>query len=357
MAAGSSRKLSRKTFKQRVADFWNWFPEVAKQFEAEAPDGDPKQVVSLVTEFMSKTMPSLSWALGSGAKGDYSFTLTGEGQIAKQMLAEYWRTRAISLPGWSFYASRQPSNYETLKELAIGVSDEEQVDAESFMLETRVNEETQQIDITAWHPALENVHEDHHFQILFLLLDEALGEFGVQTWLGEINVEPISAEGVTRPLLDLPKFIEQVKKYHQWEKFPPLETYSGYEVAESADGPRGDTVAGSSCIPDVIFDYIENGGQTSEDPLEDSGAEFVYLAIDGAVFPEGNEVDSRSDIEDELDEALTSDLSGRVVGGATGVNQSYIDLLIYDGDASRQIIEKTLKRLQLTSQSRLVNFV
>lgn len=356
MAFASKKKRAVKTFKQRVTEFWEWFPDVARRFSEAAKTGDPKDIVTEVSDFMSHTLPSLSWALGSGDNGKNSFTLTGEGLVPKQMLAEYWHSRAVEIEDWTFFASRQPSSAETLKSIAIGVSDQQQVDVENFMVETTVNEETQEIDITAWHPSLEHVDEDHHYQILFLLLDEALGEFGVQTWLGEIKVEPLSGQGVRRSLLDLPRFIEQVKNYHQWEKFPPLDTYSAYEVSEMASGPRSDTVAGSSCIPDVIFDYIENSGEATEDPLEDSGAEFVYLAIESSVFPEGSEVDARSTIEDQIDIDLTAALSGWVVGGATGSEHSYIDILLLDGAESRRLIEKTMRRLKLSDKCELINF-
>ena len=356
MTFGPKKKKSKGTFKTRVAEFWKWFPDVAKRFETAAESDDPQEIVAEVGEFMESTLPGLSWALGRGENGDHSFTLTGEGLVPKQLLAAYWHSQAVELPGWTFYASRQPSSPETLKDLAIGVSEEEQVDAANFLVKTTIDEEAEQIDITAWHPALANVDEEHHFQILFLLLDEALGEFGVQTWLGEINVEPFTESVGTRSLLDLPKFIEQASSYHQWEKYPPLETYSTYEVSEQVSGPRGDTVVGSSCIPEVIFDYIENDGRATEDMLEDTGAELVYLAIDGSVFADGNEVNARTSIEDELDDALEEAHSGRTLGGATGSSQSYIDLLLLDGDNSRQIIEQTLERLQLTSRCRLINF-
>ena len=356
MAFASKKKRALKTFKQSVTEFWNWFPELASRFSEASEAGDPKEIVAEVSEFMTKTLPTLSWALGAGQDGCNTFVLTGEGLVPKQLLAEYWHSRAVDLPGWTFFASRQPASPETLKSTAIAVSDKAQVDVQNFMIETTVNEETQQIDITAWHEALEHVDEEHHFQILFLLLDETIGEFGVQTWLGEIKVERLSGQGVRRSLMDLPKFIEQVENYHQWEKYPPLETYAAYEVSELASGPRGDTVVGSSCIPDVIFDYIENEGHSSEDPLADSGAEFIYLAIDAAVFAEGDEVEMRMSIEDALDEALHLAESGQVVGSATGNENSYIDILILDGMESRKIIEQTMKQLRLSSQCRLVSF-
>ncbi len=267
MAVPTPKRRLRTTFKSRVEKFWSWFPEVAKRFEVALRDDDPQPVVDEVSQFMAQNMPALSWALGRGENQLHSFTLTGEGQVPKQLLAEYWHSRAVEMPGWAFYASRQPSTYETLKDIAIGVSEQDQVDAANFLLKTSIDEENELIDIIAWHPALEQVPEEHHFQILFLLLDEALGEFGVQTWLGQIKVEPITDMANTRNLLDLPKFISQVNLYHQWEKLPPLESYSTYELPEQVEGPRGDTVVGNSCVPDVIFEYIENEGELETNPL------------------------------------------------------------------------------------------
>ncbi|MCC6509599.1 MAG: hypothetical protein IT423_10855 [Pirellulaceae bacterium] len=356
MPAQPSQKRLRTTFKTRVEQFWSWFPEVAKRFEAALAADDPQPVVSEVSNYMATNMPGLSWALGRGEGDLHAFTLTGEGMIPKQLLAEYWHSRAIEMPGWVFHASRQPSSYETLKDVAIGVTDQEQVDAANFLIKTSIDEENEVIDLVAWHPSLVNVPEEHHFQILFLLLDEALGEFGVQTWLGELTVEPITDMTNTRNLLELPKFIQQVSNYHEWEKFPPLETYSTYEVPEQVSGPRGDTVVGNSCVPDLVFEYIENEGELSDDPLEDTGAEFVYISLDGAVFVEGDEVDARSNIEDELDTALAENLSGRTIGGATGVQHSYIDLLLFDGARSREIIEQILQRLQWAGKYEVVDF-
>ncbi len=349
-------KRSATTFKQRVEKFWKWFPDVAKRFEAAVDADDPQSVVNEVSEYMVDTLPGLSWAMGRNEAGLHSFTLTGEGLVPKQLLAEYWHSKAIAVEGWVFFASRQPAPVETLKDIAIGVADEKHVDVANFIVKTSIDEEAELIDIVAWHPELVHVPTEHHFQILFLLLDETLGEFGVQNWLGEIKVEPITDMANTRTLLEMPKFIEQLNKYHQWEKYSPLETYSTYEVPEQVSCPRGDTVVGSSCMPEVIFDYIENGGVSTEDPVADTGAELLYVAIEGDAFPEGTEAETRGDLEDELDDVLIANQSGRTVGGATGLSQSYIDILIYDGDSSRQLILKTLDRLNLREQITIVKF-
>lgn len=257
---------------------------------------------------MQETLPSLSWVFGPGEMGGHSFTVSGEGQVLKQLLAEYWHSRAPEIPHWTFYGSRQPTPAERLTDMAIQVGKQESVDVETFLLKTSVNGEAQVIDIVAWHPALEHVPQEHHLQILFLLLDETLGEFGTQTWLGDIKIEAIPASEETVALAKLPEFIDQVNKYYEWDKLPPLKSYVVYEVPSQTDTRRGDTVVGTTCIPNSIFDLLENEGKLPEDPFEGTGAELSYVAIDSAVFPDGEQSQVRGNIEDALSDALESNL-------------------------------------------------
>ena len=354
---GWKKKGPQATFKQRVAEFWQWYPTVAERFFETIERGECESLADEVSEFMDQALPDMSWVFGPGENGGHSFTLSGEGHKPKQLLAEYWRSQAPELPHWTFHASRQPTTPEQLKNIAIAVGDGDQVDAESFLLKTAVDEEAQLIHLTAWHPALAELPEEHHYQILFLLLDEALGEFGVQTWLGELKIEPFEAGEATQTIATLPAFIDQVEQYHQWEKLPPLQSYALYEAPEQHDFPRGDTVVGTTCIADLVFDLLENGGRLAEDPLPGLGAEFAYVAIDGSVFPDGQQSDVRGNIEDALSDALQSEQAGRTLGGAFGAGHSYIDLLLLDGENSRRIVELTLDKLQLRGKAELRTFV
>lgn len=344
-----------QTFRKHVLEFWDWFPGVARCYAALPKNDDGQQMVSELNVELGRILPNLCWAFGNEDKG-HSFTLTGEGQIAKQLLTEFWLSQAVKVPNWIFYASRQPSPPDSVSNMSIGLGEEQHVDAEGFLIRTVVDEEAERIDITAWHPAYENVGEEHHMPILFIFLDEALGEFGTQTNIGEISVEPVTPGNDTRPLVDLPKFIESVSKYHDWEKLTPLESYSAYEIKKPTDGPRGDTLFGTTCIPDLIFEFIDNDGRLSDNPLAETGAGFVYVAVDGSVFPDGSQVDVRSKIEDAIDVALRKQASGRSLGGAFGIRQSYIEFLIFDDDNSRDIIRQTLQQLDLDELSSLEEF-
>lgn len=345
------------TFRKAVGQFWDWFPTVSEKYEGMLIDQRGQDVVAEVQEKMHELIPSMCWVFGSESVG-HSFTLTGEGQIAKQLLAEYWLSQAVDVPGWQFFASKQaPSSPEQVGGFAIGVGDNLEVDCERFVVSTQVDEEHECIDIHLWHPTFEQLSQEHHYQISFIFLDELLGEFGTQMWIGDIHVAPFDDDANVKPMVELPAFIKSASEYHKWEKLSPLESYSVYEMQEQAEFPRGDTVFGSTCIQPILSELLSGGGKLSEDPTDGAGAEFAYVAVDRSVFPEGQEIDVRENIENTIDEALRKAGSGRSLGGAFGLERCYIDFLLFDGAASRTIVEEQLKQLQLGPVASLVTFL
>ncbi len=345
------------TFCERVADFRDWFVDVAERFDQLLSQEQSDEIIPEMNSKIAELLPGLSWVVGPAPDGGHSFTLTGKGEIPKQLLTEYWVSQMPEIKNWTFYAARQPSPPDVLGDLAIGIGEDAEIDAETLLLATDVDEENEVVHVTVWHPAFESVGEEHHMNIAFIFLDEALGEFGVQMWLGEVDVAPIEEGTDTRKLADLPQFIQSVAEYHKWEKTSPLDSYTLYQISEQGDYPRGDTLYGTTCVPWVVSEFMENSGVLSEDPLEGTGAELVYVALDSSLLPEGQEVEVRSEIEDKIDEALRNEAGGRSLGGAYGTKESYIDLLLLDGEHSRHTIELSLAEQGLASRARIENFI
>jgi hypothetical protein len=295
----------------------------------------------------------LSWVFGPGKQdGRLSFTVTGEGQTARQLLSNFWLTQAVDIPGWEFYCSRQASSLEQLANSTIDVAGQS-VDANSLMVATDVDEENETVNIKAWHPAFEAVEDMGRFQILYLLLDEALGEYGTQTKLGSIEFKD---ESNARPLQELPGYLDRVWLEKGWEERSPLETYSGYQ-AEPAEGfERADTIAGYTCVPNVVLEFLNNQGCLDEDPVEGSGAEYVFVQVDLSAEAPADPLEFRAAIEDEIAKRLNGG-GGYVVGGATGLHHSYVDIVIFDGSRSFAAINEALDELQLAGKYEVKSFV
>ena len=228
----SKRASQNKSFKTRVADFWEWFPAVADRFYATIEEGRCPDLGPEVSEQMESILPHLAWVFGPGVGNGHSFTVSGDGIVAKQLLAEYWLSQAPKIEGWTFYGSRQPSSSDDLAGMAISLGEGQQIDVEHLMVSTSVDEEQRVVHLEAWHEAMQQVPEEHRMQILFLLLDEALGEFGTETWLGSIEISPSLDLTQSKSLLQLPDFLSQVENYYQWNKLSPLRSISTYQMQE-----------------------------------------------------------------------------------------------------------------------------
>lgn len=74
------------------------------------------------------------------------------------------------------------------------------------------------------------------------------------------------------------------------------------------------------------------------------------------MFPDGEQADVRGKIDDAISESLEKHASGETLGGAFGLGESYIELLLFDGVESREIVERTLADLQLHGRYRIESF-
>jgi hypothetical protein len=202
------------------------------------------------------------------------------------------------------------------------------------------------IDITAWHPNFPKVEERARWMVLYLLLDEALGEVGTQNWIGKIEMNDSQLAGAI-PLSELPAYMERLQAEHGWKKGGPGENWAMYRMKEENPGrPRGDIFVGRTCAMPLIQAFEKAEGKLS-DPLAGTGADYVYVVFDMRVLPKGKEADSRGEIEDALSAALEPALSGRVLGGAMGRQSAYIDLLLFDGSKSIKLVLETLRKSRL----------
>ncbi len=339
------------TYKERVQRFWEWFPSISNDVSDALERGNVDEVMAQVDQYMSDQLPRFAWVFGPGIAEGHSLTLSGEGQKALQLLCQYWLVQGISVSGWTFFGSRQPCDSEQLKSMAIDIGSSS-LDAEGIRIAAAVDEDNRRVDIDAWHPVFEELDESAQYRVLFLMLDEALGEFGTQMQVGEINIEMADD---SMSLIDFPYYLNNVSESYQWQRLSPLDEYTAYRSEEPTDAfPRGDTIAGHTLLPNIVLEFLNNGGSLEDDPFEDTGAEFAYLAIDGEVFPEGEELDERGRIES----AISSQMAGsiQVVGAATGVHASYIDLVIIDGDRALDAMDNVLAKLGLNGKYRLEHF-
>jgi hypothetical protein len=331
------------TLKTRVESFWKWYAVVGPRFYETIESKKCADLAGEVSAKVDELLPGFAWVFGPGAnKQGHSFTLSGEGVIHHQLITLYWLSRAPSLPGCTFYASRQPGSIkgQTIK------MGEQVFDPVEFWITPVIDDDLEKIDITAWHPMFESLKEQQRQTILYLFLDELFGEYGTDQFIGRIELgDRRLADAI--PLAELLDFVNKIKAERGWKKYPPGECFSSYECKEPHDRfPRGDVFVGTTANFRLIRDYLNAEGEL-ENPLKNTEADYVFVSFENAILPKGGESAARGVIEDALDVALKSAFSGQVLGGAYGTSNAYIDLMIFDGVNSLEIIKNVLREKQL----------
>ena len=344
------RELS---FKIRVAQFWEWYATAASRLYQTIESGHCGDLATEVSEKVNGLGPGFAWVFGPGAnETGHSLTVSGEGNAHRQLLAAYWLAQAPKLDGWTFYSSRQPSAQPGLGRINIADLD---FDPKAFWLTPSVNEEHQCIDLTVWHPLFPQLENSPRWTVLFLFLDEALGEIGTQNWIGKIEMNDTKLAGAL-PLAELRSFTERVQAEHDWKKGGPGELWTTYRSQEEIlDQPRGDIYIGTTSLMDLIRDFGRADGRL-EDPLAGTGADYVYVAFGAGILEKGKEVDGRGEIEDALIADLERAANGRHLGGAMGRSLVYIDLLLFDGTESMNLVMSTLRRMRLPAGTSISYF-
>lgn len=331
------------TFNDRVRKFWEWFQEVAPSYHAAIDAGECRSLTEPTCEVVNGLFPHLSWTYGPVVGGTgHSFTLTGEGIEHHQLLAIHWLSQAPPIKGWTFYADRQAG---PIKGHRIRMGDVS-IDPKEIWVTPSINEDRKCVDLTIWHPLWPQLEKSQLWTIVFLFLDEALGEYGTQLWTGGIRLENDRLTD-SFPLEELPDFIQEVVMKEGWKKALPGEGYTLFEVTPSDESsPRSDLLTLTTATPNFFHDYWEANGKM-EDLFGGLGADYLYVSIRRDFLPAGEEVDKRYELECALDTALKSHASGRCIGGGLGRERAYVDLLIFDGQRSLDIIVETTRDLNL----------
>lgn len=327
------------TFNQRIDSFWLWFQGVGPRFYATIEAGKCSSLAEETSAKVDELLPGLAWVFGPGANGKgHSLTLSGEGIIHRQLLALHWLSRAPKIEGWTFYAARQPG---PIRGHVIEI-DGLKFDPKEIWVTPAVDQEHESIGITVWHPAFEGIEPKLKNTVTFLFLDEALGEYGTDWWIGRVEFGKDRLADAF-PLEELGSYVERTAAEHGWKKHVPGNVWTLYTTKESSgDFPRADIVTQNTCVPKLFTEFMSAAGEY-DDPLKGTGADYIYISIDKSFFPKGEEVSRRGEIEEAVEKALTKFAGGRCVGGAFGTERSYSDFLIFEGDRSLNAIQQVLR--------------
>jgi hypothetical protein len=129
----------------------------------------------------------LVWELGPSQKGQNTFCVGSEGNLAIRSYAEKWLTAAPASDGtWEFMTARPAVPPKLLADISIDLGGQPaRIGDARLKISPDIGRE--RLDISLWHPAFSDLPVEGRAQLGYLILDSALGEDGVERWLGHIE--------------------------------------------------------------------------------------------------------------------------------------------------------------------------
>jgi hypothetical protein len=171
-----------------IAAFWAWWPSIRPRIEAAIESGDWTSIPDEMSAQVSAIDVGLSWEFGSGQRAAHHLAVSSAGDQALRVVAERWLAAAPAADAtWEFHPARQPRPDMVL---TLGG---ENFEPDEVTATWTVDADRERLDVVLHHPALAALEEDGRMTAVFLLLDGALGEDGVERWIGGIDssVEPL----------------------------------------------------------------------------------------------------------------------------------------------------------------------
>ena len=339
-------KAARQTpsFQQRVATFWTDWQRDSKKLHAMVGQEDTiEQLIPDINARVSKLFPAkVAWSFAGADEPDtHQFILASEGDLDQWLLMDYWQKQAPKLAGWQFLGSTPPLSSESFQ---LGVYGQT-FDPDDYTFQLEDDAENGVVHVRIWHKQFAKLEKNARVHVAFLALDHVLGENMVATRVGAIEVDEQAAKKPTCDLHQLAaQFQERMAKLKWDPDARPDQSYSLYQGRPQMPPsfPRQDHAIGTSFHPHLVLDYLKSNGKL-DDPLAGTGAHYLWIAIPTQCFDKSKLTDQRGEIEAALAKALSC---GRVLGGAYGLQDVCIDLLVFDREQAIQQLRQELKGIE-----------
>ena len=353
LADPSVKKISEypycdKPFRIRVDECWkNFVKEEAVLRQLIDSKADREQISEELHKLLS---PAFAGTYAEvGRKGDkYDLILSLEGSWAYLFSRAYFKKRAPKevLEHWNIYVGRQ-SDGNAVDRFQI-VMGENSVSASDICLWTEWKNGCADLFVYCENmlPLIQG-NINAAYQLLYILLDQSIGELAEMKFIGEIK---FLDKPLDRPSMSLQELMNDVVSNLSLTREQLLDAdryidlYSAYRInpdAASKDGTRGDIISGSTCFLSLMNGFYSDRSY-SMDSLEEDGITggYLFYPIDTVKSdPRGTQIlELRDAITNELEKSLPD--SFMFVGGATGVNFGYIDFIAWD---LREVMEKVPK--------------
>ncbi len=185
-----------------IAAFWAWWRTAAPKLDSIDVEPPSQEVLRGFDERLAALHRELAWELGPGLEKKHALTVSPDGVSALRSLTAAWKAAAPDdFADWEFHDVR-PAVVGSANELELETAGAV-VMGRDVQVAVFDDELKHRLDIWVYHPQMSRLSKRDRWSLAFLLVDAALGESRVATWLRTITPS-------TRPLAEVPEIRENV---------------------------------------------------------------------------------------------------------------------------------------------------
>ena len=355
------QNAAEQQFKQHVLAaterWWQAFQANAANIDQGFRGNFRFDIAKFMEDYWQPIHPGLMWEFGAARTGTgHRLCVTPEAAHWLRPVLQYILSRAPKIPGWEFYGYRLP---EPVEQVIAAVQGRTGIDCKGARLECRVGL-ARKIDLSFTFPQAKVPVEDQR-GAAFVAAEALLGEETLDAWIGVIEVA--SPETDLRRHLSLDRAQETISSLIR-SLYDQLPSEAGYVLSaetmvtsyqlqpeQAADYPRrSDILVGSTRRMDVVEAAIRHSVFDSRCHSR-FNERFCYLKMDVSAIPGEARIEYRAQFEDPLAAALAQAQIGGVIGGASGIKYSYIDLGLIDVMRAIPGIQQLLASLRAPKRS------
>lgn len=166
-----------------IGEFWRWWnAEGAERTVRSIEDRSLESWAGVLGGHVDAVDPGLAWELAPGTRSSHVLVVTAGGSAELRPVARRWRRAAPPADeDWEYSDVRLPA-----ADLgwALGFGS---LEVRAADVRVRVTRQGSFLDLVVHHPAMAAMSDDMRTRVSFVVLDTALGEATVETWIGAIE--------------------------------------------------------------------------------------------------------------------------------------------------------------------------
>jgi hypothetical protein len=309
---------------EAIDEFWRWWATTKDAFGAAftARTDLEQALIESMSAQVEAIHEALDWEFGPGARSEHRLCLSGKGDPQLRVVAERWVKRGPSADAtWEYYPSRQahPAD-DGVIEIEIG---DLSVSLGELVFAVEEDDSREVLDVRGFHPLFPTITDEGlRGQILYIALDNLLGEDGVERWLGSVDLstEPIPTGLSCAGLRERVDALESRATGEQWAVLKAM--HDGKPVFVSANRAL-------KRIDHLLLDM----SLVVDLPLRTPTLEGLTTTEEG---------EELNDLQDELVRSLGE--HAVLAGRETTAGHRTIHLRVMEGGPARSIVERWAAR-------------